>query len=87
MNNKKKIMPKWNVLWILKSDYVCKNLLQLQSFTRTAEEMYVTQPTISKAIHHLEQEMGVPLFHKGQAGRKRDVALTYMGDKFINMLW
>lgn len=56
-------------------------IVQLQSFTRTAEEMCVTQPTISKAIHHLEQEIGVPLFHKGEAGRKRDVSLTYTGEQ------
>ena len=55
----------------IKSLTMFVKIVQLQSFTRTAEEMYVTQPTISKAIHHLEQEMGVPLFHKGQAGRKR----------------
>lgn len=56
-------------------------IVQLQSFTRTAEEMCVTQPTISKAIHHLEQEIGVALFHKGEAGRKREVALTYTGEQ------
>ncbi len=56
-------------------------IVQLQSFTRTAEEMCVTQPTISKAIYHLEQEIGVPLFHKGEAGRKRDVSLTYTGEQ------
>jgi DNA-binding transcriptional LysR family regulator len=56
-------------------------IVQLQSFTRTAEEMCVTQPTISKAIHHLEQEIGMPLFHKGEAGRKRDVSLTYTGEQ------
>lgn len=65
----------------IKSLTMFVKIVQLQSFTRTAEEMCVTQPTISKAIHHLEQEMGVPLFHKGQAGRKRDVALTYMGEQ------
>jgi DNA-binding transcriptional LysR family regulator len=56
-------------------------LVQLQSFTRTAEHLCVTQPTISKAIRQLEEETGVALFHKGQAGRKREVLLTYMGEQ------
>ncbi|MGE8557767.1 MULTISPECIES: LysR family transcriptional regulator [unclassified Acinetobacter] len=65
----------------IKSLSMFVKIVQLQSFTRTAEEMCVTQPTISKAIHHLEQEIGVPLFHKGEAGRKRDVSLTYTGEQ------
>ncbi|MDD2945606.1 MAG: LysR family transcriptional regulator [Acinetobacter sp.] len=65
----------------IKSLSVFVKIVQLQSFTRTAEEMCVTQPTISKTIHHLEQEIGVALFHRGDAGRKRDVALTYTGEQ------
>jgi DNA-binding transcriptional LysR family regulator len=65
----------------IKSLSMFVKIVQLQSFTRTAEEMCVTQPTISKAIHALEQEIGVPLFYKGEAGRKRDVVLTYMGEQ------
>ena len=65
----------------IKSLSVFVKIVQLQSFTRTAAEMCVTQPTISKTIHHLEQEIGVALFHRGDAGRKRDVALTYTGEQ------
>ena len=37
----------------------------------------MTQPTISKSLKQLEDEIGLPLFHKGEAGRKREVKLTY----------
>ncbi|OTG76688.1 LysR family transcriptional regulator [Acinetobacter sp. ANC 4169] len=65
----------------IKSLNIFVKLVQLQSFTRTAEHLCVTQPTISKAIRQLEEETGVALFHKGQAGRKREVLLTYMGEQ------
>ena len=41
----------------------------------------MTQPTISKSLKQLEDEIGLPLFHKGEAGRKREVKLTYMGEQ------
>jgi len=52
----------------IKSLSVFVKIVQLQSFTRTAEEMCVTQPTISKTIHHLEQEIGVALFQGNWCG-------------------
>ncbi|QLE54631.1 LysR substrate-binding domain-containing protein [Nostoc sp. TCL26-01] len=33
-------------------------------FTRAAEELYITQPAVSAAVHNLEQEYGVKLFHR-----------------------
>lgn len=66
------------------------SIVQFQSFTKAAEEAYVTQPTVSKSIDALENEIGAALFHKGQAGRKRDVTLTYIGEHIyqhaLNML-
>lgn len=41
----------------------------------------MTQPTISKVIAQLEDEIGVPLFHKGHSGRKRDTRMTHIGEK------
>ena len=54
-------------------------LVKSQSFTQAAEALSVTQPTISKALKQLEEEIGLPLFYKGDAGRKREVKLTDMG--------
>lgn len=56
-------------------------LVRLQSFSQTAEHLCLTQPTISKAIRQLEDELGMPLLHKGLAGRKREVQLTVVGMK------
>ncbi|MDM1281117.1 LysR family transcriptional regulator [Acinetobacter indicus] len=65
----------------LKSLKILVKLVQLQSFTRTADALCLTQPTISKAIRGLEDELGTALFHKGEAGRKREVQLTYLGEQ------
>ncbi|MCE7613970.1 LysR family transcriptional regulator, partial [Vibrio fluvialis] len=39
-------------------------LVNEQSFTRASEKLFVTQPTISKMIRSLEQEVGQPLLHR-----------------------
>lgn len=39
---------------------------RLGSFTRAAEHLYVTQPSITKAIHKLEQELNLQLFDRCQ---------------------
>ncbi|NAW68841.1 LysR family transcriptional regulator [Vibrio sp. V27_P1S3P104] len=39
-------------------------LVNQQSFTRASEQLYVTQPTISKMIRSLEIEVGQPLLHR-----------------------
>ncbi|MBI4784322.1 MAG: LysR family transcriptional regulator [Oscillatoriophycideae cyanobacterium NC_groundwater_1537_Pr4_S-0.65um_50_18] len=41
-------------------------------FTRAAEELYITQPAVSAAIHCLEEEYGVKLFHR--VGRRVEIA-------------
>lgn len=37
---------------------------RLRSFTKAAETLYITQPTISKTIKNMEDEWGVTLFHR-----------------------
>ena len=39
-------------------------LIQQQSFTRASEKLFVTQPTISKMIRNLEEELGLPLLQR-----------------------
>lgn len=39
-------------------------LIQQQSFTRASEKLFVTQPTISKMIRSLEEELGLPLLQR-----------------------
>jgi len=45
------------------------------SFSETAKIMYTTQPTISRQIKMLEQELGVKLFDRNT----RDVNITEAG--------
>ncbi|WP_445115919.1 LysR substrate-binding domain-containing protein [Acinetobacter sp. WZC-1] len=64
----------------LKSLRIFAEIVQSQSFSRAADHLFMTQPTISKAIRGLEDELGVSLFKRGEAGRKREVTLTYTGE-------
>lgn len=50
---------------------------RLKSFSRAAEEMHVTQPTVSKQIRLLQEEVGLPLLE--QIGKK--VFLTQAGEE------
>jgi DNA-binding transcriptional LysR family regulator len=45
------------------------------SFSRAAEHLFITQPTISKMIKNLETELGVPLFDRS----RKKLALTDAG--------
>ena len=49
---------------------------QYHSFSRAAEILYLSQPTVTKWIHHLENELGVKLFHR----TSRSVELTDAGE-------
>lgn len=53
---------------------------RLGSFSRAAEEMHVTQPTVSKQIRLLQEEIGLPLFE--QIGKK--VYLTEAGEELFS---
>ncbi|TDR82705.1 LysR family transcriptional regulator [Paludibacterium purpuratum] len=48
-------------------------VVRQQSFTRAAEKLFVTQPTISKMMKQLEDELGMPLFiREGRGFRLTD---------------
>lgn len=49
---------------------------RMKSFSKAAEHLYVTQPTISKMIRNLERELGVSLF----ARTNKSVELTDAGE-------
>ncbi len=50
-----------------------------QHYTRAAEALCITQPTLSHAISQLEFELGLPLFEK----QGRNVRLTHNGEQFL----
>lgn len=60
----------------LKSLQCFVTLVKTKSFTRTAEELYLTQPTISKILQQLEEQLQVQLLVKPDHGRKRQIELT-----------
>ena len=64
----------------LKSLKIFVETVNSQSFSLAAEHLFMTQPTLSKIIKSLEEELGTALFKKGAAGRKREVVLTYTGE-------
>lgn len=64
----------------LKSLKIFVETVNSQSFSLAAVRLFMTQPTLSKTIKSLEEELGTALFKKGEAGRKREVVLTYTGE-------
>jgi DNA-binding transcriptional LysR family regulator len=46
-----------------------------KNITKAAEQLYITQPTLSRQLSQLEDELGVKLFQRGQHG----IALTEDG--------
>jgi DNA-binding transcriptional LysR family regulator len=65
----------------IKSLNIFVQIVQCGSFSRAADLLHLTQPTLSKAVRQLEDELDVALFHKGDGGRKRDTQLTYTGEQ------
>ncbi len=53
-------------------------LTETLNFRKTAEEIYIAQPALSRQIMALEEELGVVLFNRN----KRNVALTTAGAYF-----
>ncbi len=50
-----------------------------KSFTKAAEELFVTQPTITNSIKNLEMELGAPLFERNRG----NLSLTPAGEIFV----
>lgn len=54
-------------------------LARVKHYTRAAEQLCITQPSLSHAISQLENELGVPLFEKSG----RNTTLTRFGEEFL----
>ena len=48
------------------------------NITKAADRLHLTQPTLSRQLRELEEELGAPLFVRG----KRRIALTEAGVRF-----
>ena len=53
---------------------------ECRNITEAAEKMYISQPSLSAAIHNLEQEMGVTAFSRSSKG----VTVTREGEQFLS---
>lgn len=51
---------------------------EYRNFTKASEHLFVSQPTLSRQIADLEEEMGVQLFDR----RNREIVLTHAGEVF-----
>jgi DNA-binding transcriptional LysR family regulator len=56
-----------------------KALAHMLHYTKTAEELHISQPSLSYAISGLEDELGVKLFEK----KNRKNQLTLYGEQFL----
>ena len=54
-------------------------LAQVKHYTRAAQQLCISQPSLSHAIRQLEGELGVPLFEK----TGRNTTLTPFGETFL----
>lgn len=56
-------------------------LAEVKHYTRAAEELCISQPSLSHAMRQLEGELGVELFEK----RGHNTALTESGEEFLTL--
>lgn len=52
---------------------------QEKSFTKAAQRLYISQPSLSATVAKVEKEVGYPIFDRSG----REVTLTYIGQKYI----
>lgn len=58
-------------------------LVKTGSLTRTADLLYVSQPTVSHRLRDLEEELGISLMARGKGQRR--VELTKKGEEFVHI--
>ena len=54
-------------------------IAECKSFTKASERLFVTQPTLSRQIQDLEEELGIRLFVRG----RHTINLTEPGQRFL----
>ena len=59
-----------------------KEVAACRSISKAAKQLYLTQPTISNAIHNFEEELGYKIFQRSNQG----VALTDEGERIIGSI-
>ena len=59
-------------------DYVYE-VYKERSFTKAAQNLYISQPALSSTIKKLEKDLGYPIFER----KGREVRPTYVGEKYL----
>lgn len=55
-------------------------IAQCGSITKAAERLFISQPSLTQALHRLEAEYGAPFFHRGRRG----LLLTGVGQAYLD---
>ena len=63
------------------ADYAYK-IYEEKSFTKAAEKLFITQPSLSLSIKKLEDNLGMPIFDRSG----REITLTEIGKKYISVI-
>lgn len=63
----------------LKDAQIILSLNETKNMTKTAEQLFITQPALSKRIQNMESELGVPILIRHQKG----IVFTPIGEKVI----
>ncbi len=63
------------------ADYAYK-IYEEKSFTKAAEKLFITQPSLSLSIKKLEETLGMPIFDRSG----REITLTDIGQKYISAI-
>ncbi len=66
----------------LEQFHYIKEVAQCRSISKAAKRLFLTQPTISNAIHNFEEEVGYKVFRRSNQG----VALTEEGEKLMGSI-
>jgi len=72
-------MAVWIIMELRQLEYFLM-VSKVNSFTRAAERLYVSQPTVTNAVRSLEDELGIQLFDRSQ----KQAILTTEGKVFCN---
>ena len=64
----------------LQQMYYALQVSEEGSLNKTAEKLYLSQPTLTNAIKEIESELGIQIFHRGSKG----VTLTPEGKDFLD---
>ena len=64
----------------LKQAHYIQTIAECGSITAAAKKLYVSQPSLSQMLRHVEEELGVEIFDRSTAPFR----LTYAGEKYLH---